>query len=203
MIRYSFFFLSLILFSFEVRSQIYVKALQWCPTGELGFLFDKSLGVEIGGKDDFDREHFRFRGSVDFLRQKPRMNAIPINAYYYSNGQMQFYPAVEVIKKYDIVQFNIGFDFTPIPKKKLKPYLGIDLSVSAIISNVESTGGPVQSHENASTGAFSIKGRFGLEYNINNTMSIFAEGQRQYGQIVETMWYSASDFGIGINYSFN
>jgi hypothetical protein len=140
---------------------------------------------------------------VAFLKQKPRMSAFPINAYYYSNGQLSFYPAVEIIKKYNITQFSIGLDFTPTPKKKLKPLIGLDISVSAISTNIESYGGPVQSHENSSTAAFAIKGRLGLEYDINKRASIFFEAQRQYGQIVESMWYSANDIGFGINYSFN
>lgn len=203
MIRLFIFSASLFLISLEAKSQFYVKAIQWRPTGELGFLFNKSMGVELGGKNEFDRSHFRSRGSVAFLKQKPRLSAFPINAYYYSNGQLSIYPAVEIIKKYNITQFSIGLDFTPTPKKKLKPLIGLDISVSAVSTNIESSGGPVQSHVNSSTAAFAIKGRIGLEYDINNRSSLFFEAQRQYGQIVETMWYSANDIGFGINYSFN
>jgi len=203
MTRIIFIYLSLFLISLEAKSQFYVKAIQWRPTGELGFLFDKSMGFELGGRNDFDEKHFRSRGSVAILKQKPRMTAFPINAYYYSNGQLLFYPAVEMIKKYNITQFSIGLDYTPTPNKKLKPLIGLDISVSAVSRSVESFGGPVQSHENSSTAAFAIKGRLGLEYDINNRSSLFVEAQRQYGQIVETMWYSANDIGFGINYSFN
>jgi len=201
--RIIFFGISLFLISLEAKSQFYVKTLQWRPTGELGFLFNKSMGLELGGKNDFDKSHFRSRGSVAFLKQKPRMSAFPINAFYYSNGQLSFYPAVEIIKKYNITQFSIGLDFTPTPKKKLKPLIGLDITVSAISTNIESNGGPVEREENGSTAALSIKGRLGIEYDINNRSSLFFEAQRQYGLIVETMWYSANDIGFGINYSFN
>ena len=99
MVRILFFCISIFLISNDAKSQFYIKALQWRPTGELGFLFNKSIGIELGGKNDFDRKHFRSRGSVAILKQKPRMSAFPINAFYYSNGQMTFYPAVEIIKK--------------------------------------------------------------------------------------------------------
>ena len=203
MIRILIFSASLFLISLEAKSQFYVKPLQWRPTGELGFLFKNSIAPEIGFKNSFNENYFRSRGGLAYIKQTPRLSAFPINSFEYSFGTYTFFPAVEIIHKYNFAQFHIGIDFTPVPNSKLKPYLGTDISISDVRTEIETKGGMKQSYNSVTNAALSLRGRIGLEYDINDQFSLFFEAQRQYGLIVQAMYYSANDIGLGLNIKIN
>ena len=197
------FFIFLAIKTSQADAQGYLKLGVFQPTGELGFMFGKTLSTEIGFKDDLYQRHVRLRFGAAFIKQQPRMNPFPVNSYGNSSQGFFIYTATQQINKYNFIQFSIGGDYALAAEGKLKPYVGLDVSLTAIQYEYTAKSPASNSEVYNSTAGMSLRGRMGIEYELNNRTNIFFEAQRQYGLIVEVMYYSANDFGIGLTYDFN
>jgi hypothetical protein len=182
-------------------SQICIKAFNYRPTGEYGFLLKPAYSLEIGSISPFTAtDRFRINFSGTFINMKPRMDTIPI----YGAIESSVYPGIYIVKKWNEVRIYMGVDYAFFNVKQFFLFGGIDVLFGGANTDIEYTIEHIIISSN--TGGRGIGGlrlRLGAEYKISNKISVFSLANRQLALLFDPQGIAcANDYGIGVCFKF-
>lgn len=193
----------MLLFTQISKAQLYVRAYNFRPTGDYGYVFKPGFSAEIGYMPEFEsRVRFTFSGS--YMMMKPRQTAIPIYAVQSGNGTV-ILPGEQSFKKYNILQITGGIDVAIVKREKFFAYVGTDIIVGAGAVDYQENV-PTFKTEGYSGGGYLGGGRFrlGLQYDVTYNIGIIAHANRSVFLISEPATINwLNDYGIGIRYQFD
>lgn len=194
----------LIFFVQSSFAQISLRAYNYRPTGEFGFVMKPTFSAEVGYMNPFDNR-LRTSASFSFLVMKPRMEAFPIYGILHDGTGVHVLPGSQSFQKYNIAQLFVGFDFAFVDKEPFYAYAGMDITVGG--ASVEYTD-YIETFKNESYSGGGILGgfrfRLGAEYDFNDQIGLFINAQRSVWLISDPAAFNwANDYGLGIKYNFD
>jgi hypothetical protein len=198
------FCLLLFLFTGTAQAQLYIRAFNFRPSGEFGFVMKPTFSLECGYSNAFENDRWRTSMSVSFIKLTPRMDVFPVVATRYDGNNKTILPGAQTFTKYNIYQFLFGIDYDLLDHEKLHLFPGTDLIMG--VAPVEYTYNvPTYKSENYRGGGVlgAFRFRLGAEYAITDAISVLFAANRQYGLIMEPRTlYAANDYGLGIRVDF-
>jgi hypothetical protein len=188
-------------------SQLMVRAVNYRPTGEFGFVMKPLISVEIGNQQRFRKSatrRWRSVASLLYLNMKPRMDVFPIAGFASDGKGSRVIPGIQSFEKYNLLQLIFGYDYAFVHKEKFNVYVGADL-VAGFASVDYTIIYPTWKNETyqggGGLGGFRV--RLGLDYNLTEAMGVFISANSGGFLITEPAGFlSANDFGLGMRYSF-
>jgi len=191
----------LILVTHVSFSQIGVRGYQFRPTGELGFVMNKTFSGEILLLHDFE-ETWRGRFGLSFISLKPRLDTFPVIAIMYSSGTTVL-PGYQVFHKYNITLISAGVDYAVLKKESFFLYPGIDLIAGGVSIDYDAYYETYKSESYSGGGLLAgFKFRAGAEYAFHDNAGIFLEANRSMYLVTEQGFLSHNEYGLGFRYKF-
>jgi hypothetical protein len=203
---YRFFIALFLLVGIKTSSaQIVLKLYNYRPTGDFGFVFKPTFSAELGLMGSFEEGRRRGIATVTYLKMKPRLDPIPTTGVLSDGTGDHILPSEESFKKYNILQFILGFDYAFVRKEPFFIYAGFDLTVGAatvVYTDV------VQTYKDESYDGGGILGggrfRLGAEYHLDDHFSLLIHAQRGGWLLTDPASINfANDYGVGVRYNFN
>lgn len=187
------------------HAQIFLRAYNYRPTGEYGFVFKPGFSAEIGYMPEFEDDSWvRVCFSATYKIMKPRMDVFPVYAVMHSNTTLVL-PGEQKFTKYNELQLFGGIDVAVVKKEKLFFYIGTDIIIGA--ASVDYTAKyETYKDESYSGGGYIVGGRFrlGMQYDVTENIGIIAHANRLGFLVSEPASINwCNDYGIGIRYQFN
>jgi hypothetical protein len=201
-----FLFILPLLISTRVSSQIVVKAYNYRPTGDFGFVMKPAFSLEAGVMGSFI-EGRKLRGLITatYLKLNPRLHTFPTSAFLSDGSGDHVLPGAQSFKKYNIAQLLVGCDYAFIRKEPFFAFAGLDVTVGgATIIYTDD----VQTFMNEDYDGGGVLGglrfRAGAEYVLNPYFSLLVHAQRAGWLLTDPAAFNfANDYGIGLKYNFN
>jgi hypothetical protein len=189
-------------------SQFIVRAVNYRPTGEFGFVMKALTTIEIGNQQRFSKrptKRGRMVASILYLNMKPRLEVFPIAGFASDGRGSRVIPGIQSFEKYRLLQFIFGYDYAFVHKEKFNFYVGADL-VAGLASVNYTVIYPTWKNETyqggGGLGGFRL--RLGLDYKLTETIGVFVSANRGGFLITEPAgFFAANDYGLGMCYSFN
>ncbi|MGZ3932037.1 MAG: hypothetical protein ACXVPQ_10960 [Bacteroidia bacterium] len=185
------------------HAQIFLRAYNYRPTGNFGFVFKPTFSAELGYIQEFEDDRIRFGFSLSFLKMTPRQDAFPIYAVQSGNGNFVL-PGEQRFTKYNLIQAACGMDIAIIKRKKFFAYLGVDVIIGA--GAVDYSDNIQTLEENEYSGGGILGGgrfRVGVQYDLSDHFSLMANANRSVFLITEPAAVNwANDYGFGVIYRF-
>lgn len=137
------------------------------PSTKLGVVFKPTFSGELVFVANELGERINWRISVGYISLKPTQDTFYTWGILY-NGQSTFTTGTEIWRKYDIITFNLGFDYKLIDRA-VSPIIGLDAGLN--FNSLEySTNSAVKSEEaQIGTTAISCTPKMGVSYELNDT----------------------------------
>lgn len=190
--------------SLSSAAQLSVKPFLFVPTGELGFVGERAMSIEVGYiNSSLFEQDWRTRASLTLFNLKPRMDVFPTVGTLESGNEITVIPGEQRFSKFKMGLLTVGVDRQIIGNDNIKIYLGFDLQTGAASIDYESNMPLIEelSYSGGGTiGAFRF--RLGSEFLITDEFTVGIEANRHYGIITSHMLYSANDFGLNLCYYF-
>lgn len=161
------------------------------------------LSYEIGTKGNF-YNRFRANFNITYTSLNPLSDTVYKVFTDNSSSTPTTYNAKLVYGNMNILDFNIGGDFTPFIKKKLNPYVGFQAGLTSQSYDYEvfryTFGG--SNYVDESIVGLSLKAGFGLNYVINNRCFVDIDYRYHYELYENQESYTNSSIGLSFNYRF-
>jgi hypothetical protein len=188
------------LFTSVCKSQIFVRAYHYRPTGGYGYVFKPGFSAEIGYMPEFEKR-VRFCASATYAIMKPRAESFPIYAVKNSGGSTVL-PGTFSYKKYNVLNLFAGIDVAIIKKEKFFAYLGTDVFLGTASVNYNYDVAQYKTMGYSGGGyLIGLRVRLGAQYDVTEKIGIIAHINRLGFKVTEpssTNWLN--DYGIGIRY---
>ena len=183
--------------------QIGIKAVQFRPTNDFGFVMKKAYGPELLWMTEFEGS-VRMRWSASFASFKPRMENIETVAFVNDGGTESILPTYYNIRKMWNLTLGMGLDYSPEIMEDwfVRPFAGIDLNVGAHHREGFTNTGISSIDESTSTSLLGIAGRIGATVPFERA-GLFVEMTRNYQFYVSVSGASYNTVGIGVYFLIN
>ncbi len=194
--------ISFFLFSSLSYSQLYVRASAINPLFNDALSFRNTVSIESGLQGDYT-DKFRGVFGVSLTNYKPRIDTFNVYSSLNTGYSTIVNPGKQRLR-YTTLNFNFGFDVTPVEENDFRPFFGLDFILGCYYFNeyyyVENSSGGDYSTLGISLGG---RGRFGLEMQLSETITLFTSANFQILYNIEPSFFMKTvDFGLGCRYQF-
>jgi|GEM_PF-4522156 len=187
------------LFSIEAKSQYFASIGNFRPNNDLRFINKPAASFEIGYLSKFEEDTpFRFGVGGQYIRMKPRSELFRQVGFINGNPY-------ELNVKYNSNTFaflNFYSDYAFVNRDYLNCFAGIGIGGGIFMSEFVSNSIYVNADVIDSNYMFNLKIRAGIEYTINDYITLQASGCYYGFKFFGSSRYSAHDFAIGLLLNF-
>lgn len=200
--------LFLLLCTEAASGQIALKAFQFRPIGEMGFILKPVLSAELNWVNRFDRdERWRTTFGITYMSLTPRLDSFPAVVLLFEN-RTRILPGVTTYSNYDFLLGFVGFDYKIFGKDQWNFFTGADLIIGSRSVHFKRVIPTFVQEDSGDSGLVSgLRFRAGVEYLASDPISVFLSGSFHQFAFYTDEGLSALprgyDIGIGIHYSFN
>lgn len=190
----------------QTSAQVFVRAFNYRPSGEFGFVMKPLVSAEVGWQNRFSKrstKRWRSGFSAQVLNMQPRMEVFPTVSAISDDSGFRVLPGGQIFHRYFIGQLNGGLDYAFVHKKDLNIYAGLDVTIGGA-SVAYTFYVPTIKHEDYDGGGYlgGLRARLGVEYTLSDHFSAFANAHRSFFWLSDPLSFPwAWDFGLGLRYS--
>ena len=175
----------------------------YSPTGDLGAIMKKTIGLELGQMGDHLDEEFRWRYGIGCMTMKPRLDTFYKAAKNSSSTGATFTPGYERYEKFFNVYAFGGYDYIRENDKKYKVYPGFDILGGVYSYTLQKKF--YNSIDNAKNKDIygGIRLRIGFLYEVTEKLNLHLELGRTYNYLYSPQYFwSGNEIGINIQYYY-